>query len=207
MSLPDVDKEKFEISKELNNVEEEQKQNNTEKAKSSQKKAASKMKEMSKKMNKSMMEMDGESLQENIDDLRKILENLVLFSFEQENLLNTFSKIDGDHPNFGKNLSKQNILKTHFEHIDDSLYTLSMRLPKLSAKMDADLANTHYNLDLSLDNFAQNRFNNGLSNQQYVMTSVNNLADYLSTMLDNLKTRCKCKWVKVKANKNLVYQI
>jgi hypothetical protein len=42
-------------------------------------------------------------------------------------------------------------------------------------------------LEQSLENFTENRFNNGILNQRYVMTSTNNLADYLSSMLNNMK--------------------
>jgi hypothetical protein len=42
-------------------------------------------------------------------------------------------------------------------------------------------------LEQSLENFSEDRFNNGISNQRYVMTSTNNLADYLSSMLNSMK--------------------
>jgi hypothetical protein len=101
--------------------------------------------------------------------------------------MNTFNEISTSHPNFGKDLKKQNELKTYFEHIDDSLYVLSMRLPKISAKIQEDLSSSHYNLDQSLENFSENRFSNGISNQRYVITATNNLADYLSNMLNSMK--------------------
>ncbi len=88
---------------------------------------------------------------------------------------------------FGKELKSQNTLKTYFEHIDDSLYVLSMRLPEISVKIQKDLTDSHYNINQSLENFSENRFRNGLSNQQYVMTAVNNLADFLSDILDNMQ--------------------
>ena len=69
-------------------------------------------------------------MEENMDDLRKILENLVTFSFKQENLMNKFTETSTAHPDFGSDLKKQNEIRTYFEHIDDSLYVLSMRLPK-----------------------------------------------------------------------------
>ena len=58
------------------------------------------------------------------------------------------------------------------------LYVLSMKLPEISVKIQKDLTDAHYNIDQSLENFAENRFRGGQSNQQYVMTSVNNLADF-----------------------------
>jgi hypothetical protein len=187
IKLPDVEDEKEVIDKELKKIEENLKKQDKQSAKKNQKKSSKKMKEMSAKMQKAMLEMEGESIEENMDDLRKILENLLIFSFKQENLMNTFNETSVSHPNFGKNLKKQNEIKTYFEHIDDSLYVLSMRLPKISAKIQEDLSTVHYNLDLSLENFSENRFPNGISNQRYVMTATNNLADYLSNMLNSMK--------------------
>ena len=187
MELPDVEDEKEAIDSTLKKSEEDIQKKDQKSAKDSQKKSAAKMKEMSSKMQQAMMEMEGESIEENMDDLRKILENLVTFSFKQENLMNKFSEISTTHPDFGKDLKKQNDIRTYFEHIDDSLYVLSMRLPKISAKIQDDLSSAHYNLEQSLENFSENRFNNGVSNQRYVMTATNNLADYLSNMLNSMK--------------------
>ena len=187
MELPDVEEEKKDIDQELNKAEEGLKSKDKSSAKKNQKKSAAKMKKMSAKMQKSMLEMESESIEENMDDMRKILENLMTFSFKQEALMNKFDAISIAHPDFGKDLKKQNNIRTYFEHIDDSLYVLSMRLPKISSKIQNDLSTVHYNLEQSLENFSEGRFDNGISNQRYVMTSVNNLSDYLSTMLNNMK--------------------
>ena len=198
MDLPDVDHDQENIDEKLKNSEENLKNNNTKEAKKNQKQSSKKMKEMSAKMQQSMMDMQGESMEENIDDLRKILENLVIFSFQQEQLMNKFDEISTTHPDFGKDLKKQNVIKTYFEHIDDSLYVLAMRVPKISSKIQDDLATAHYNLDQSLENFSENRFNNGLSNQRYVITATNNLADYLSNILNNMQNSMSMKMGKGK---------
>tara|TARA_R110000787_G_scaffold17133_5_gene54060 strand:+ start:5795 stop:9130 length:3336 start_codon:yes stop_codon:yes gene_type:complete len=187
MEIPDLEDEKEETKEELSKSEENLSKQQKSQAKKSQQKASKKMKEMSQKMQQAMSDMQANSIDENIDDLRKILENLVTFSFKQEDLMKKFDEISVRHPDFGKSLKKQNELKTYFEHVDDSLYVLSMRLPQLSTKIQTDLSNTHYNLDQSLENFSENRFNSGSSNQQYVMTSVNNLSDFLSNLLNNMQ--------------------
>ena len=202
MELPDVEDEKEEVEKSLEESMEEMKKQDSKSTKKSQKKAAAQMKKMSQKMRQVMLEGQGESMEENADDLRRILENLVLFSFEQEDLYEDFADITSAHPNFGRNLKKQNVLKTHFEHIDDSLYVLSMRLPRLSTRIQNDLASAHYNIDQSLENFSQNRMYQGQSNQRYVMTATNNLADYLSNMLDNMKNAMSMKKGKGKKKSN-----
>lgn len=187
MELPDVDEEKEDVEKEQQESEQNLENKQQKKAQENQKKASKKMQQMSQKMQQSMMDMQGDSVEENMEDLRKILENLINFSYQQEDLMDAFLKITTTHPNFGKSLKAQNTIKTYFEHIDDSLYVLSLRLPKLSSKIQDDLANAHYNLDQSLENFSENRFDNGLSNQRYTITAANNLADYLSSMLTNMK--------------------
>jgi hypothetical protein len=201
MELPDVEDEKEKVEEELNKAEENLKNQQQQKAKQNQKQSSKKMKEMSAKMQKSMMEMQGEAMEENIEDLRKILENLVIFSFQQEQLMSKFSETSTSHPDFGKDLKKQNEIKTYFEHIDDSLYVLAMRVPKISTKIQDDLSTAHYNLDQSLYNFSENRFNNGISNQRYVMTATNNLADYLSNILNNMQNNMSMKMGKGKKGK------
>ena len=155
MELPDVEEEKKDIDQELNKAEEGLKSKDRSSAKKNQKKSAAKMKKMSAKMQKAMLEMEGESIEENMDDMRKILENLMTFSFKQEALMNKFESISTMHPDFGKDLKKQNNIRTYFEHIDDSLYVLSMRLPKISSKIQNDLSTAHYNLEQSLENFSE----------------------------------------------------
>lgn len=188
MPIPDMEEEKKEVEKAIKNAKDNLQRNQKPQAKKDQKKASKKMKEMSRQMKQSMMDMQSTMINENIDDLRKILKNLVTFSFKQEDLMNNFIEMSVGNPDFGKKLKKQNEIKTYFEHIDDSLYVLSMRVPQISAKIQDDIASTYYNLDQSLYNFSENRFNSGVSNQQYVMTSVNNLADFLSNMLDNMQS-------------------
>ena len=187
MDIPDLEEEEEETKEELSKSEENLSKQQKSQAKKNQKQASKKMKQMSQKMQQAMSDMQANSIDENIDDLRKILENLVTFSFKQEDLMKKFNEISVRHPDFGKELKKQNELKTYFEHVDDSLYVLSMRLPQLSTKIQTDLSNTHYNLDQSLENFSENRFNSGSSNQQYVITSVNNLSDFLSDLLNNMQ--------------------
>ncbi|MDY7394681.1 DUF4175 family protein [Aureibaculum sp. 2210JD6-5] len=180
-------------NEEKNLLKEEKKKSAAKKQKS----AAKKQNELSKKMGGAMMEMQGEMLQENIDDLKSILENLLTFSFDQEQLLMSFDGIDASHAEFPKKLKKQQIIKENFEHIDDSLYTLSLRVPQLTSKIQEDLTNAHYNLDKSLEHIAENQIQSGRSNQQYTMTAANNLADMLSDMLNNMQNSSsgegKCK--------------
>ena len=200
MDIPQQQEESEEIKQVLSKSEENLQNKQEKAAQKSQKKASKKMQQMSQKMQQAISDIQENSIDENIEDLRKILENLITFSFKQEDLLVKFNKISVRHPDFGKELKNQNELKTYFEHIDDSLFVLSMRLPVLSSKIQTELSNTHYNLDASLENLSENRFDVAGSNQQYVMTAVNNLADLLSSLLNDMQNNMGASGKKGKGN-------
>ncbi len=168
---------------ESNNGENQNKKN----AQKGQKKAAQKMKQMSEKMKNAMSGGESNQMQEDTAMLRQILDNLVLFSFDQEALMNQFKAIEVNHNKYASFLRKQHNLKEHFEHIDDSLFALSLRQPKLSETVNKEITEVFYNIDKSLDLLAENQLYQGVSNQQFAVTAANNLADFLSDVLDNMQ--------------------
>jgi hypothetical protein len=157
-----------------------------QKAKKKQKQAAKKMKEMTQQMAQAMSMGGGEQMQEDIEVLRQILDNLVLFSFDQENLMNQFKSIEVNHNEYGKFLRKQNNLREHFEHIDDSLFALSLRQPAISEQVNSQITDVFYNIDKSLGQLSENQIYQGISSQQYTITSTNELASFLSDVMDNM---------------------
>ena len=187
MEIPKTEELQKEAEEQLKKAEENLEKQNNNDAKQNQKKASEKMQQMSKKMQQSMQMMSSAMQEENMEDLRSVVENLITFSFDQENLMDWYSRSSSDHPEFGEKIRKQNQLKTYFEHIDDSLYVLSMRVPEISSKIQEHLATAHYNLDLSLENFSESQFSRGTSNQRYVMTAANELVNMLSNTLDAMQ--------------------
>lgn len=186
MALPDNKEEMNNINKDLNKALEQLKAQQTESAKKSQKSAAKKMQQLSKSMAQDMTAMEGESIDENIEDLRKIVDNLIIFSFEQEDLRDRFSASDVNHPQYANNLKQQHVLKEYFSHIDDSLYVLALRLVTMGTMIQKEVSDTHYYLDEALLNFADDKSDLGISNQQFVITASNNLANALGDLLENM---------------------
>src|SRR5690606_15012019 len=187
----EVDKEQQNATESLEEKEstqdEQQKSNSQQKAKQAQKKAAQKMKQMSEGMQSAMQMASGEQLQEDAAMLRQVLDNLVLYSLDQEDLMEKISNIDVAHNKYADYLRKQNSLRENFEHIDDSLFALSLRQPKLSETVNKEISEVYFNIDRALSQFAEGRTFQGASNQQFAITSANNLADFLSDILDNLQ--------------------
>ena len=192
----DIKKDQKEATEELKEKEENEKEGkdqeskqNQKSAKEKQKKAAQKMKEMSEKMTQSMMSGGGEQLAEDADVLRQILDNLVLFSFDQEGLMKQFRSIDINHNEYGKHLRKQSSLREHFEHIDDSLFSLSLRQPAISEQVNKKITDIFFNIDKSMNQLSENQLYQGVATQQYTITSTNDLASFLSDILDNMEAQ------------------
>jgi len=189
----DIKKDQQEASENLEKKEQSQDQQNKQQqqsnAKKNQKKAAQKMKQMSEKMQQSMMGGSSEQMSEDIDMLRQVLDNLVLYSFEQEGVMDKFKSIQVNHNEYAKYLIKQQNLREHFEHVDDSLFALSLRQPTLSEGINKEITEVFFNIDKSLEQLAENRLYQGVAAQQYAVTSANSLASLLSDILDNMENQ------------------
>ncbi|WP_055436192.1 DUF4175 family protein [Lacinutrix algicola] len=173
-------------NKEESSSEEEKKSDNA-KAKKNQKAAAKKMNEMSMKMQAQMGQSSKEALEEDIEMLRQILDNLVLFSFDEEKLMKQFNSIEINHNEYATYLKKQKNLRTHFEHVDDSLFAMALRQPKISEEVNKEISDVYFNIDKAMAELAENNIYKGVASQQYTVTSANNLANFLSDALDQLQ--------------------
>lgn len=185
----DIDEQKPEqqnIEQDQQEATDQLEQQNKSGASKKQKSAAKKMQQMAQMMQMNMAGMQMEGIEEDIALLRNIVENLLVFSFKQENLALKTNQYEKNHPEYAKNLKVQFRLKSYFEHIDDSLYVLSMRQVKLTKHINTYLANAHYYLDESLSNLGEFNTQKAHSDQRFVMTAANDLAVLLSNMLNNM---------------------
>ncbi|MDT0689612.1 DUF4175 family protein [Salegentibacter sp. F188] len=181
----EVDEES--IEKEQKEASEELEQGNKKEAREKQKNAAKKMQKMSQTMQAQSMQQQGEQLDADIKTLRQILDNLVTFSFEQENLLEVFKDINQDNPLYASKLKRQSILREHFEHVDDSLYTLALRNPMIDEEITSNLTDIDYDIEKALERLSDNQLPQGIASQQYVVTRSNDLAYLLSQMLSGMQ--------------------
>jgi len=187
MEVPRDKQGEEEVQKEQQEASQNLEQQNKQDAKKNQKKAGQKMKQMGKQMQMSMMGGQMQAMEEDIDMLRQILDNLLVYSFEQEDLMQTFKRIDYGSATFGKELNVQNDLKLNFQHIDDSLFALSLRQPMISEVINSSVTEVQYHIDKSMERLAENMMRQGISSQQYAVTGANALAALLSDLLGNMQ--------------------
>ena len=182
MDIPNDKNEQEDVKKDMEKASEDLQKQNQQKAKPKQKSAAKKMKEMSSKMSSSMAASGMEQMEEDAKLLRQILDNLLAFSFDEETLIKTTNTTQTRSLQLNKVLKKQQDLKLQFKHVDDSLFAVALRNPKITETILNEVGEIHYNLDKTLETLADNNIQKGASHQQYVLTSANRLADYLSNV-------------------------
>ena len=175
------------IENENKNSESESGSEKNKESNQRQKKAARKMKEMSEALKSGMESGASEGMQEDAEALRQILDNLVLFSFDQEQVMNRFGDSENEDVRLASKLKKQNELRSLFKHIDDSLFALSLRRPEISDVINKEITDVYYNMDKAIERMSDNQIFQGMANQQYVLTAANTLADFLSNVLDNMQ--------------------
>ena len=163
-----------------------EKQQAGDNASKKQKSAAQKMKELSEGLQQGAAG-GGSSDTEDAEMLRQILDNLVTFSFKQENLFDNLQSADVDISQFSKTVRDQQNLRRLFEHVDDSLFALSLRRAELSEFVNEQITEVYYNIDKSLESISENQIYQGASYQQYVINATNALADFLANVLDNMQ--------------------
>ncbi len=182
----DTSKEK-DVDSDLQKASEELAKKNTSLAKPIQKSAAQKMKSMAQQMQSSMEGGDQEQLEEDVAMLRQVLDNILAYSLSQEDVMKQFKSMKLGSSAYTKNIKVQQNLKQQFKHVDDSLFALSLRNPKVAEDVTKEIGNVQYNIDNAIESLTDVQVPKGVSHQQYAVSSANKLADFLSDLLNNMQ--------------------
>lgn len=187
------EEKKSEAQKEIENAKENLKKEQNKKASDNQKKASEAMEEMGNLLFAMQQEMEEEALGEDIEALRMILENLVQSSFDQESLMDDLSGLGRNDPRYGRITEKQKSIKDNLLMIEDSLFALSKRQPMIEPFVNREISAINQNVEQTMQALGQRSFSAALGKQQYVMTSVNNLALLLAESMKQMQQNMSMK--------------
>lgn len=124
---------------------------------------------------------------ENIENLKQILDNLILLSFDQEKLLNSLLLVNYNDPIVNEIKSDQKNLQNQVLFIKDSLYAVSERSPEIGTVINREVLSLGNSISSSFNNLELRNIGGARMQQQYGITAANNLALFLSEVLENIK--------------------
>jgi hypothetical protein len=179
------------IDQQMSQSAESLQKNKRPKAAQSQQEAAKQMQQLASKMQQK--NEDGEETQNNVDaqQLRELLKNLINSSFDQEKVMETLKNTNPSDPNYTILAQKQKDIKDNLKTAEDSLYALSRRVPQIQSTVNQEIASINSHIDQSLGNLGERHTAEANRNQQYTMTSMNNLALMLNEALEQLQNSMK----------------
>jgi hypothetical protein len=184
--LKNTDQAEEEIQQKMQEGSEMLKMGKPSKASPLQRNASENIKSLADQMEQMQSDMYSEELGENIEDLREILENLIQLSFDQEGLINRTFEISTMDPQFPSVIEAQNKIKEDLVMVEDSLWALSKRQQMIETFVTREIENINLYVGKALDELTERRKGPAGENQQFVMTSVNNLALLLSEALEQM---------------------
>lgn len=193
LEMESTEKEQESIDQSMEESSESLSKKQNKKAGEKQKQAAESMEELAAKMKKSLDEAQEKQNEEDYYTLRQLLENLIELSVQQEELMNQMKENRYYSPKYVELSAKQQKLKESAKMVEDSLLALSKRQIHIMSFVNKEIANVNHYMDEAISDFSKVHVSRGLSNQQYVMTGMNNLALMLSESLKNMQESMKEK--------------
>jgi hypothetical protein len=179
--------EKQAIDEQMGKSADNLKKNNRQQASKAQQQAAKQMKQLAQKMQND--EAEGEESQNTVDarQLRELLKSLVNSSFAQEKIMQQLRNTSPTDPGYIALAQKQKDVKDNLKTAEDSLYSLSRRIAQIQSTVNKEITGINGQIDQALENLGERKTPEALRNQQFAMTSMNNLALLLSEALDQLQ--------------------
>jgi len=185
------EKETNQIEKTQQESKEQLNQNNKQKASEKQQQAGEQMQQLAQQMQEQQQAGAEQENKVNAQELRKLLENLLNTSFEQEKVMVALRKMNGNDPAYVAQAQKQNMIRDNMKTIADSLFSLSKRVPQIESTVNTEVEKINFNIGKAIDFLGDRRTAEANRSQQFAMTSLNNLALMLNEALEQLQNAMK----------------
>ncbi|MBL0911327.1 MAG: hypothetical protein IBJ09_03055 [Bacteroidia bacterium] len=191
--IKNTDQQEQNIQQEQQNSQQNMEKGQNKKASESQQNAGDQMQQLSNSLQQQQQEMEDNNQEEDLESMRRLLDNLLKLSFQQENLIADLGKVNMDSPAYKEITRKQRKLQDDARVIEDSLFALSKRQVNLSGMINKEIATVKRGMSDAVSFLAERRVPNASTQQQYAMASINNLALMLSESIENSQQQMMMK--------------
>lgn len=190
----DLDKKaQEEILNSQKSAEQKSKAGKQKESSEEQKNASEKMKQLEQKVKESFETGSSNQEGEDLESMRKLLENLLVLSFDQENLMEVLKSLDITDPSIVNIGQKQQELINSSEMVKDSLFALSVRVPQINDLVTTETTLITSNMENSLETLSDRKISKTLYHNQKALTSINNLAVLIDEIIQQMQEQQKNK--------------
>lgn len=185
--MDEMDEMEQGIEQSMQESQEQLDNNKNNKSSEQMEESSDQMEEMADAMQSMMNMMTMEQQQEDMDALRQLLENLITLSFDQEAIMEQLKNTSTTDPLYVDLGKQQRDLQRDAQKIEDSLFALSKRIPQLESVVNREISSINENMSNTVEYMSERQTGNATSQQQYAMTSINNLALLLDEALQQMQ--------------------
>lgn len=179
------------IKNDMKEAKDQLNKNNRSKAKEKQNSASESLNKLADELEQEKNEAENEDIGEDIESLRQIMDNLIRVSFKQEdNLKQTFS-LNPKSPRVTEVIRTQKEISDYIKMIDDSLSSLAKRQTSIKPFIQKELQKIREYLMAVQTNMTDRQFPVSSTNQQFALTSINNLTLMLAESMKEMKEKQK----------------
>jgi len=175
-----------EIGEEMKESSQKLSKNQKNAAQKNQKNASDKLSKLKESLQESYDNMMKETLGEDMNNIRGILENIIKLSFDQERLIAETKETALNNPKYLNIIRDQQKIKDDVKIIEDSLFALSKRQTMIQSAVNKEIADVNRNIQTAIEKLTERNKNESANRQQYAMTALNNLALLLSESLEQM---------------------
>jgi len=180
-----------EIKQEMNEAKDQLNKNNRSKAKGKQESATEKIEKLADQLEQEKNEAENEDISEDIETLRQIMDNLMRVSFKQEDNLKRVLSTNAKSPTVTEIVRTQKEISDYMKMIDDSLSSLAKRQTSVKPFIQKELKKIKEYLLATQTQLSDRQLPIAATNQQFALTSINNLTLMLAESMKEMKEKQK----------------
>lgn len=166
---------------------EQMQQNDPKEAQEQQEEMEQDLQEMSEMMMQQQQQSQGQQNRANMRALRRMLDNVLTLSQEQENLGNRTARLRSDNPALRALTRQQSELGSSLNMVADSLKKLARNAPQINRKVQVETSKALADVRRSTQLLTDRQVQQAVGEQKSAMTRLNELALMLSEIMSQMQ--------------------
>ncbi len=184
--LGDIKSQINDISKQMQQSNQLMQQKKKRKASKSMHNAAQMQQQLANQLSRSIEQNLKNEMSINMDNIIRLQNNLMEFSFQEEELIFNYNNTEYNNPQYVEYVEQQGVLKDKYILLKDSLQALAARSPQVATLIGDKIIAVQYHLIDAVENANERNKYKANILQRKALTGVNDLAVFLSEALQQL---------------------